>query len=59
MSFKYGSRVSTAQPVDDRRPHAQVRNEMAVHDIDVDSLGASFFNLENLLAQSSKIRGQD
>ena len=58
MHFQRQPRHSP-QPLDDRRPHAEVRNKVAVHDIDVDSLGASFFNLENLLAQSSKIRGQD
>jgi hypothetical protein len=47
------------QALDDRRPHAEVGNKVSVHDIDMDSLGASFFNLEDLLAQSSKIRGQD
>src|SRR5207302_11314744 len=36
-----------------------VRDKVAIHDVVMDSLGASLFHLKDLLAQSSEIRRQD
>ena len=51
MNFKRQVR-HRPQRLDDDRPHADVGHEMAVHDIDVDAVGAGLFRLADLFAQS-------
>jgi hypothetical protein len=42
--------VEVAQRLDRLGPHRQRRHEMAVHDVDVDDLGAGLDHLAHLLA---------
>ena len=45
--------------LDDDRAEADVGDEAAVHDVDVDPVGAGGVDGANLFGQSRKIRGQD
>src|SRR5579864_232546 len=44
-----------AQRPHHRRPHRQVRNEVTIHDVDVDDAAASFARGSHLLAQTGKV----
>jgi hypothetical protein len=44
-----------AQRLHDRRPDGQVRNEMAVHDVDVNHGCAAFDGTGNLLAEVGEV----
>jgi hypothetical protein len=44
---------------DDDRAHAEVRHEMAIHDIDVQPFHAGGFGFRDLLAQPAEIGGED
>ncbi len=44
---------------DDPRPHRQVRDEMAVHDVDVDPVCAAGFGLMNGVPQRGEIGRED
>ena len=48
-----------AQRLDDERPHADVGDELAVHDVHVDAVGAGAFGLLDLLAQAGEVGGED
>ena len=48
-----------AQGLDDDRPHRDRRDEVAVHDVDVDDLGAGLEHRADLLAEPREVGGQD
>ena len=43
----------------DHRPHRQIRHKMAVHNVDVDAVGAGLFGFADLFAKTGEIGGQD
>ncbi len=47
------------QRLHDHGAHADVRHEVAVHDVHVDAVGAGGLGLADLLAQPGEVGGQD
>src|SRR5262245_1163036 len=48
-----------AQRLDDDRPHADVRHEVAVHHVHMNAVGAGALGLGDLLAQAGEVGGED
>ena len=48
-----------SQPLHDHRPHAEIRNEVAVHHIDMNAIRPGRIDLANELAQPREIGGED
>src|SRR5262245_56803925 len=44
---------------DDQRPHRNVRNEVTIHNVDLDAPGTSRFGFAYLFTETSEICGQD
>jgi hypothetical protein len=51
--------VTFAHPFDDDRSNGDVRHEVAVHDIDVQPIGARGFDSLNLVFETAEVRGQN
>src|SRR5215471_4713007 len=62
VGFK-GERSTAPSCFDDQRSHGDVGHKMAIHDVDLYTLCASFFRFSYLLTQASKVgrenRGHD
>jgi hypothetical protein len=58
MNFEWEFR-SRPQGLNDRRTHTQVRNEMAVHDIDMQSIRAGPLDNRHFFAEPGEIGRQD
>jgi hypothetical protein len=56
MCFE-GEFSATADSLDDERPHGDVGDEVAVHDVDLDALGASGVRFTYLFAQACEVGG--
>src|SRR4051794_15116204 len=48
-----------ANRLDDNRPHADIRHEMAVHDIDMNAISAGLVRFTNLFAEAGEVGGED
>ncbi len=52
-----GRRVLGLNPVTTTGAHAQIRNEVPIHHINVNAVGARLLRFSDLLAQPTEIRG--
>ena len=59
MYVSSGRRVTRRSEATIRRAHRDVGHEVAVHDIDMDPIGASSLRLGHLLASTGKVRCED